>query len=90
MYLAPRTFLTIGLALLASLADCVRAQAAGPLGDKTLVVWVSPATLEQGSGSALTVVLPGNPNHPRLARLTGDARFIFEGTLDPEATAGGA
>ena len=31
------------------------ARAADPLGDKTLVVWVSPATLEQGGGSALTV-----------------------------------
>jgi beta-fructofuranosidase len=31
------------------------APADGSLGDKTLVVWVSPATLEQGGGSALTI-----------------------------------
>ncbi len=33
--------------------DAVRAD--GPLGDKTLVVWASPATLDQRCGSALTI-----------------------------------
>ena len=39
------------------------------------------------SGASLTVELPGESGRPRSARLIGDARFIFEGTLDPEATA---
>jgi diaminopimelate epimerase len=38
------------------------------------------------SGVTLTVELPGDPRRPDCARLTGDARFVFEGTLDPEAT----
>jgi len=38
------------------------------------------------SGSLLTVALPGDPGKPRAARLSGDARFVFEGTLDAEAT----
>jgi diaminopimelate epimerase len=41
-------------------------------------------------GSKLTVMLPGDPARPVHARLTGDARFIFEGSLDPEATVGTA
>jgi diaminopimelate epimerase len=40
------------------------------------------------SGTALTVILPGNPARPEFARLIGDARFVFEGVLDPEATVG--
>ena len=40
------------------------------------------------SGSNLTVVLPGDPTCPEYARLIGDARFVFEGALDPEATVG--
>jgi diaminopimelate epimerase len=38
------------------------------------------------SGAELTVVLPGEAARPSSARLIGDARFIFEGVLDPEAT----
>jgi len=38
------------------------------------------------SGTELTVLLPGEPAHPASARLTGDARFVFDGELDPEAT----
>lgn len=37
------------------------------------------------SGLMLTVTLPGDPVRPVLSRLTGDARFVFEGVLDPEA-----
>jgi diaminopimelate epimerase len=37
------------------------------------------------SGSELTVTLP-EAGRPEVARLTGDARFVFEGTLDGEAT----
>jgi len=40
------------------------------------------------SGAVLTVMLEGDPKRPESARLTGDARFVFEGTLDPEATVG--
>jgi diaminopimelate epimerase len=39
------------------------------------------------SGFALTVSIPGDPAHPLSARLSGDARFVFEGVLGPEATA---
>ncbi len=38
------------------------------------------------SGAVLTVVLPGEPARPQCARLIGDARFVFAGVLDPEAT----
>ncbi len=38
------------------------------------------------SGTALTVMLPGEPTRPASARLIGDARFVFDGVLDPEAT----
>ena len=38
------------------------------------------------SGLALTVVIGGDPSHPESASLTGDARFVFDGVLDPEAT----
>ncbi len=37
------------------------------------------------SGSTLTVMLPGDPARPDFARVAGDARFVFEGALDPEA-----
>jgi len=37
------------------------------------------------SGLALTVSLPGDPAHPSSASLAGDARFVFEGSLHPEA-----
>jgi diaminopimelate epimerase len=39
------------------------------------------------SGSTLIVTLSGEPGRPDCARLSGDARFVFEGVLDPEATA---
>jgi len=39
------------------------------------------------SGLPLSVTLPG-AEHPGFARLTGDARFVFEGVLDPEAIVG--
>ena len=42
------------------------------------------------SGSMLTVMLPGDRARPECARLIGDARFVFEGSLDPEATVGAA
>ena len=37
------------------------------------------------SGLILTVMLEGDPVRPARARLAGDARFVFEGSLDPEA-----
>jgi diaminopimelate epimerase len=40
------------------------------------------------SGARLEVDLPGPPHAPEAARLTGDARFVLEGRLDPEALAG--
>jgi diaminopimelate epimerase len=40
------------------------------------------------SGTALTVVLSGEAARPEYARLIGDARFVFTGELDPEATVG--
>jgi beta-fructofuranosidase len=45
----------LGLTLLTCLASSGSLRAEEPLGDKTLVVWVAPATLDQGGGSALTV-----------------------------------
>jgi diaminopimelate epimerase len=38
------------------------------------------------SGLPLTVTLGGDPRRPVNARLAGDARIVFEGVLDPEAT----
>ena len=55
MYLTPLKTLTFGLCCWRLLSGNIAVVAAEPLGDKTLVVWVSPATLEQGGGSALTV-----------------------------------
>jgi diaminopimelate epimerase len=40
------------------------------------------------SGARLEVDLPGPPHAPETARLTGDARFVLEGRLDPEALVG--
>jgi len=37
------------------------------------------------SGTVLTVMLPGETARPTSAQLIGDARFVFEGRLDPEA-----
>jgi len=37
------------------------------------------------SGIPLEVTLPGDPRAPSSAELAGDARFVFEGTLSPEA-----
>ena len=37
------------------------------------------------SGLALTVTIEGDPERPASASLAGDARFVFEGVLDPEA-----
>jgi len=37
------------------------------------------------SGLTLNVTIEGDPAHPASARLEGDARFVFEGVLDPEA-----
>jgi len=37
------------------------------------------------SGIPLTVTLPGDPGAPSRAELSGDARFVFEGTLSEEA-----
>jgi len=54
MYRASLTFLAVGFVLLSG-SRMGAAPADGSLGDKTLVVWVSPTTLEQGGGSALTV-----------------------------------
>jgi diaminopimelate epimerase len=42
-------------------------------------------TIVPASGIALTVELPGDPSRPSAAVLTGDARFVFEGTLAPDA-----
>ena len=40
------------------------------------------------SGAVLTVTLPGEPARPECAHLIGDACFVFEGVLDPEASEG--
>ena len=42
-------------------------------------------TVVPRSGLPLEVSLPGEAEHPTCARLRGDARFIFEGSLHPEA-----
>jgi diaminopimelate epimerase len=42
------------------------------------------------SGVELTVILRGEPRNATSAVLSGDARFVFEGRLDPEATPGPA
>jgi len=47
-------------------------------------------TIVPRSGSELTVELPGEPSRPPSATLTGDARFVFDGSLDPEGSAGPA
>jgi diaminopimelate epimerase len=39
------------------------------------------------SGVPLVVTIPGDPLRPALARLDGDARFVFEGSLSPEGIA---
>jgi diaminopimelate epimerase len=46
-----------------------------------------PVTVVPASGIALRVDLPGDPRRPGLARLSGDARIVFEGTLTPDAIA---
>ena len=42
------------------------------------------------SGLALTVTIDGDPMGPKSASLAGDARFVFDGMLDPEAIVGTA
>ena len=54
-------------------------------GDKVLAAYVVPR-----SGTELTVRLPGDGTRVERAYLIGDARFVFEGVLDPEATVTGA
>lgn len=44
--------------------------------------------LRPRSGVVLEVELPGPPEAPSSAVLTGDARVVFEGRLDPEALGG--
>jgi diaminopimelate epimerase len=44
-------------------------------------------TVVPRSGIALRVELPGDPHRPTAARLIGDARFVFEGSLAPEGIA---
>ena len=39
------------------------------------------------SGIPMSVVFPGDPGSPDAALLEGDARWVFEGVLSPEATA---
>jgi diaminopimelate epimerase len=39
------------------------------------------------SGVLLRVTIPGDPLRPTLARLDGDARIVFEGSLSPEGIA---
>ncbi len=39
------------------------------------------------AGIPLTVTLPGPPSRPTAAHLEGDARFVFDGSLDAEAIA---
>jgi diaminopimelate epimerase len=48
----------------------------------------APETVEvvPRSGSVLSVSLPGDPARPAAVRMSGDARFVFEGSLDAEAT----
>ena len=48
-------FNAVGLACLVCLLGFTQASAETPLGNKTLVVWVSPANLTQAGGTALTV-----------------------------------
>jgi diaminopimelate epimerase len=42
------------------------------------------------SGIPLSVELPGEPDRPRLARLEGDARFVYDGALLPDGRTGTA
>jgi diaminopimelate epimerase len=60
----------------AAVACAFWARLAGGAEDQTIV----PA-----SGVALEVSLPGPPRAPSAAFLTGDARFVLEGRLHPEA-----
>jgi diaminopimelate epimerase len=41
------------------------------------------------SGLSLTVTIEGDPERPTSATLEGDARFVFDGMLDPEAVGSG-
>jgi diaminopimelate epimerase len=45
-------------------------------------------TVLPASGIAIEVDLPGDPGQPTLARMTGDARVIFEGRLGEDAVSG--
>ncbi len=53
MFRTTLSFLAVGLLL--HMGETRSARAEGTLGDKTLVVWASPSTLDQGGGSALTI-----------------------------------
>lgn len=49
-----------------------------------------PMIVVPRSRSPLTVSLPGDPMKPAAAILSGDARLVFQGSLDAEATMGPA
>jgi diaminopimelate epimerase len=49
-----------------------------------------PVTIVPASGISLRVELPGDAQRPALARLSGDARFVFEGLLAREGLTGAA
>ncbi len=49
------TSLGLWLVCLSCITASTQATTGGPLKDKTLIVWVSPANLTQSGGSALTV-----------------------------------
>jgi diaminopimelate epimerase len=47
-----------------------------------------PLTIVPASGIPLRVALPGSAHRPDAARLSGDARFVFEGLLSREGITG--
>jgi diaminopimelate epimerase len=47
-----------------------------------------PVTIVPASGIPLRVELPGDARNPTVARLSGDARFVFEGRLGREGIMG--
>ena len=75
---------TVGLLTIALLVQFARARPRDP-GAVRLGGGPESITIVPRSGIALTVALPGEARRPSCARLSGDARFVFEGVLAPVA-----